>query len=64
MIQILGNTMEVELMNKTWIELSVKTTTEAVEAVSNILIETGAEGVMIEDQIGRASCRERVSSPV
>ncbi|KAB3539093.1 50S ribosomal protein L11 methyltransferase [Alkaliphilus pronyensis] len=32
-----------------WIEISIKTTTEAVEAVSNILYDAGVTGVAIED---------------
>ncbi|MET1014375.1 MAG: 50S ribosomal protein L11 methyltransferase, partial [Paenisporosarcina sp.] len=32
-----------------WSELSVHTTNEAVEAISNILHEAGASGVVIED---------------
>ncbi|MBK3493336.1 50S ribosomal protein L11 methyltransferase [Viridibacillus sp. YIM B01967] len=32
-----------------WSELSIHTTTEAVEAISNILHEAGASGVVIED---------------
>lgn len=32
-----------------WIEVQVKTTTEAVETVTNILYEAGAEGLVIED---------------
>ena len=32
-----------------WLELSVHTTNEAIEAVSNILHESGASGVVIED---------------
>lgn len=32
-----------------WTEIKVKTTTEAVEAVSNIFYEVGAQGVVIED---------------
>ncbi|MCC5910331.1 MAG: 50S ribosomal protein L11 methyltransferase [Clostridiaceae bacterium] len=32
-----------------WIEVSIKTTTEAVEAVSNILYDAGVQGVVIED---------------
>ncbi|SEK40810.1 [LSU ribosomal protein L11P]-lysine N-methyltransferase [Carnobacterium iners] len=32
-----------------WIEVSVQTATESVDAVSNILIEAGSEGVAIED---------------
>lgn len=32
-----------------WIEVSIKTTTEAVEAVSNILYDVGIAGVVIED---------------
>lgn len=34
-----------------WIELSVLTTNEAVEAVSNIFHEAGASGVVIEDSL-------------
>lgn len=37
-------------MNKmNWIEVSVQTATESVDAVSNILIEAGSDGVSIED---------------
>ncbi|TYP54982.1 50S ribosomal protein L11 methyltransferase [Thermosediminibacter litoriperuensis] len=32
-----------------WIEIKVKTSTEAIEAISNILYEAGAAGVVIED---------------
>lgn len=32
-----------------WLEVSIKTTTEAVEAVSNILYDAGVAGVSIED---------------
>ncbi|MGI6425303.1 MAG: 50S ribosomal protein L11 methyltransferase [Tepidanaerobacteraceae bacterium] len=32
-----------------WVELKVKTTTEAIEAVSNIFYEAGVTGVVIED---------------
>ncbi|MBS4535566.1 50S ribosomal protein L11 methyltransferase [Clostridium sp. D2Q-14] len=32
-----------------WIEVQVRTTTEAVETVNNILYEAGAEGLVIED---------------
>ncbi len=32
-----------------WYEIKVKTTSEASEAVSNMLYEIGAEGVLIED---------------
>lgn len=32
-----------------WFELKVKTTSEATEAISNILIELGCEGVAVED---------------
>lgn len=42
----------------TWIELSVLTTHEAVEAVSNILHEAGASGVVIEDS--KELTKERV----
>lgn len=34
---------------KKWIEVQIKTTTEAVEAVSNILYEAGVGGLVIED---------------
>jgi len=34
---------------KNWIEIDIKTSTEAVEAVTNILYETGANGSIIED---------------
>lgn len=36
-------------MSDTWIEVTVKTTTEAVEAITNILYEHGAQGAMIDD---------------
>nr|WP_301285922.1 50S ribosomal protein L11 methyltransferase [Lysinibacillus endophyticus] len=36
-------------MQVTWTELSILTTNEAVEAISNILHEAGASGVVIED---------------
>ena len=32
-----------------WVEIKVKTTTEAIEAVSNIFYEAGVAGVVIED---------------
>ena len=32
-----------------WIEVTIRTTTEAVEAITNILYENGAAGAMIED---------------
>lgn len=32
-----------------WVELQIQTSNEAVEAVSNILIESGSQGVAIED---------------
>lgn len=41
-----------------WTELSVLTTNEAVEAVSNILHEAGASGVVIEDS--RELTKERI----
>ena len=31
-----------------WIEVTIRTTTEAVEAITNILYENGAAGAMIE----------------
>lgn len=36
-------------MSNTWIEITIKTTTEAVEAITNILYENGAQGAMIDD---------------
>lgn len=36
-------------MDKNWIEVSIKTTSEAVEAVSGILYNTGVQGVSVED---------------
>lgn len=38
-----------------WTELKYKTTSEAVEAVSNIFIEAGAQGVAIEDALDLAN---------
>ncbi|MER2009678.1 50S ribosomal protein L11 methyltransferase [Psychrobacillus sp. BL-248-WT-3] len=43
-----------------WSELSIHTTNEAVEAVSNILHEAGASGVVIEDSEELARDREDV----
>lgn len=36
-------------MSNNWVEIKIKTTTEAVEAITNILFENGAQGAMIED---------------
>ncbi|EGF49049.1 hypothetical protein AAULR_12440 [Lacticaseibacillus rhamnosus MTCC 5462] len=36
-------------MNNDWTALTVTTSTEAVEAVSNILMEAGAVGIQIKD---------------
>ena len=36
-------------MSNIWTEVTIETTTEAVEAVTNILFENGAGGAMIED---------------
>lgn len=36
-------------MSGSWIEIKINTTTEAVEAITNILFENGAQGAMIED---------------
>ncbi|WP_407391326.1 50S ribosomal protein L11 methyltransferase, partial [Carnobacterium jeotgali] len=33
-----------------WTELQIQTSNEAVDAVSNILIESGSQGVAIEDR--------------
>ena len=32
-----------------WIEVTIRTTTEAVEAVANVLYDAGVSGVAIED---------------
>ena len=34
-----------------WSEISIHTTNEAIEPISNILHETGASGVVIEDPL-------------
>ena len=36
-------------MDKEWIEVTIVTSSEAVEAVSGILYNTGVKGVSIED---------------
>ena len=36
-------------MSNLWTEVTIETTTEAIEAVTNILFENGAQGAMIED---------------
>lgn len=36
-------------MSDIWIEVTISTTTEAVEAITNILFENGAQGAMIDD---------------
>ncbi|CAM5192343.1 Ribosomal protein L11 methyltransferase OS=Lysinibacillus sphaericus OX=1421 GN=prmA PE=3 SV=1 [Lysinibacillus sphaericus] len=41
-----------------WSELSIHTKNEAVEAISNILHEAGASGVVIEDSAEYAKPRE------
>lgn len=38
-----------ELIELKWSEISIHTTQEAVEPISNILHEAGASGVVIED---------------
>lgn len=38
-----------------WVEVKYETSSEAVEAVSNILIESGAQGVAIEDALDLAN---------
>ena len=53
-----------------WNKFRLTTTTEAEDIVSSMLMDLGIQGVEIEDkvpltqsdkeQIGRASCRERV----
>ena len=41
--------LTLEVLYMKWIEIQVKTTTEAVEAVANILYDVGVGGVVIED---------------
>jgi len=41
--------MEMELETVKWSEISIHTTNEAIEPISNILHEAGASGVVIED---------------
>jgi Ribosomal protein L11 methyltransferase (PrmA). len=36
-------------MDKNWIELSIATTSSAVEAISGILYNTGVQGISVED---------------
>ena len=43
-----------------WTEISVLTTNEAVEAVSNIFHEAGASGVVIEDSTEIEKVRESI----
>ncbi len=43
-----------------WSELSIHTTHEAVEPISNILHEAGASGVVIEDPLDLIKERENV----
>ena len=38
-----------ELVELKWSEISIHTTNEAIEPISNILHEAGASGVVIED---------------
>ena len=40
---------ETELVVLKWSEISIHTTNEAIEPISNILHEAGASGVVIED---------------
>lgn len=41
-----------------WFELSIHTTNEAIEPISNILHEAGASGVVIEDPFELTKDRE------
>ena len=41
--------LNTEVLYMKWIEIQIKTTTEAVEAVANILYDAGVGGVVIED---------------
>ena len=41
-----------------WSEISIHTTNEAVEPISNILHEAGASGVVIEDPLELVKIRE------
>lgn len=43
-----------------WSEISVHTTNEAVEPITNILHEAGASGVVIEDPLDLVKERENV----
>ena len=43
-----------------WSELSIHTTNEAIESISNILHEAGASGVVIEDSEDLTKDREDV----
>ena len=44
-----------------WSEISIHTTKEAVEPISNILHEAGASGVVIEDPLELTKERENNS---
>src|SRR5690606_23487931 len=41
-----------------WVEISIQTTNEAIEAISNILHEMGASGLVIEDPRDLEAARE------
>ncbi|MGJ9457014.1 50S ribosomal protein L11 methyltransferase [Oceanobacillus sp. CF4.6] len=43
-----------------WSEISIHTTNEAIEPISNILHETGASGLVIEDPLDLVKVRENV----
>jgi ribosomal protein L11 methyltransferase len=49
-----------ELVDMKWSEISIHTTQEAVEPISNILHEAGASGVVIEDPFELTKEREQV----
>ena len=47
--QIISRPMEEENMDN-WMEITVLTTTEAADLISEVLLEAGSEGTMIEDK--------------
>jgi len=50
--------MKMELVEMKWSEISIHTTNEAIEPISNILHEAGASGVVIEDPFELSKERE------
>ena len=53
-----GEINETELVVLKWSEISIHTTNEAIEPISNILHEAGASGVVIEDPFELVKIRE------